>query len=209
MKKLFKLFMIYVIGRVNWTGLSYFITGKEYKLTNDDVKKLADYMLKERVVGISARNTHLSTLMATLGHFILTRRWLWVGHAFINVDDEQSDPFGMQIFESVGAGAIVSPFWKVILCDYVWLGKPKYVKESDWEKIHQVLLSQQGIVYDIFCNPRDASALNCVERVVLAILTVDPTALPSLSRMMEKYGNLTPQMVIECGDFEVCLEIKR
>lgn len=198
-----------IIARANWVGVVYFFTGKEYKLTDEDVKAIADLMLKDRVIGVSARTAHLSTWLATIGHFILTGRWLVAGHAFINVDDELTDPFGMKIFESNSAGAIISPFWKVILCDRVWLLKPKYVKEADWDKIHKVLLNQQGTAYDFFCNTKNVKELNCCERVVLAILTVDPTALPRLEWMTAEAGNLTPQMLIESGDFEICLEIRR
>lgn len=209
MEKLYNFFIIKIIGRIEFTSIKYLFTGRAVDMTAPDVKQVAMKLLMDRYVGLSYRKTHLTSFFISLVHFVLTGVWRKWSHAWINVDDEISDPLGMQIFESVGAGAIVSPFWDVIVVDAVVLLKPKFVKEQDWDKIHKVLLSQQGTAYDTRGRCKDISELNCVERVVVAILTVDSTALPNLKKMMDKKKQLTPQMLYDCGDFEICLEIRR
>lgn len=207
MRKIAAWFMFKIVGRLNWTGLKYFFTGREYNITTEQVETACNLLLEQRLVGLSYRATHFSSILIILGHFLLTGRWVKLCHAWINTDDEMKNPFGLKIYESISEGAIESPFWKVILCDGLVLLKPRWVKEENWDKINEVLKRQDGLPYDIFARYKDPSEINCCERVVRAILDVQPDALPALCHMMKRYGNLTPQMLLECGDFEVVYEV--
>ena len=208
-KFLYRFFALRLLARFNWTGIKYFFTGKEYNLTQTDIQNIVEVLLKDRVIGLNWKGSHFSSYPTLWAHWALTGEWSKWGHAWINVDDEKESGYRIKIYESVGKGGVVSPFWEVLNSDAVVLLRPKYVREDHWDEINLELEKSQGVPYDCYSNVNDQSEMNCVERVVKAILNVDSKALPGLTKMIEKHRVLTPQMFLSSGDFEEVLRIER
>lgn len=209
MKPLISYLMLNIVGRLNWTGVKYFFTGREFDLVDDDIEKVCDLLLSGRYVGLCWRKTHFTSYLIALGHLLLTGRWSAWSHCWINIDDEMENPFRMTIFESISEGSKKSRFWNVLNCDAVVLLKPKFLKESDWDEINLAMFNSIGLEYDVFCDEADGSKVNCVEWVVSKMLETDENSLPGTRALMEKTNSLTPQMLYESGDFEIALEIRR
>lgn len=208
-KKIYDFFMLRIVSGLNWTGLKYFLTGREYDLTDNDIERVCEFLLRDNFVGLTYRKTHFTSYPIVLAHWLVTGNWKLISHAWINVDKEEFDSSKIRIFESISKGTIVSPFWKVLNCDTVILLKPKHMTDYGWSKAMEYVQSKLGTKYDALCNEENDDELNCVELVVDAILNEMPWALPNLKVMIKKYKCLTPQMLLECGDFKICLEIRR
>lgn len=208
-KAIVNFFMLRVVSGLNFTGIKYFFTGREYDLTTKDIARACEFMLRDRFIGLSWKKTHISSYLIAFAHWLITGRWSFWAHAWINVDNEEFDSSKIKIFEAVAAGTIISPFWKVLNCDAILLLKPKNISEYSWDRAAEYLKNKLGAKYDIWDDFHDDKELNCVELVVEAILHAAPESLPNLQKMMRKYNRLTPQMIAECGDFKVCLQIRR
>lgn len=208
MRTIYYFFMLRIMSGLNWTGFKYFFFGREYDVTDEDIKTACNYLLTDRYVGLCFRDTHFSSYPITLAHWLLTGDWMKWSHAWINVDDMASDSKDLVIYESVAKGLIKSPFWKVLNCDAIVLLKPKYLANDEWYKVTEYLNKKLGTHYDAMLNEKNDDELDCIETVVNAILSANPKALPNISRMMKNYGQLTPQMALY-GDFTVALKIRR
>lgn len=205
---LFRYFMLVLIGRANWTGLKYFLVGREYDMKPAEVRAVCDHLLNERLIGLSYRSTHLTSYCILFIHWVVTGHWIKWSHAWINVDDESTDPLGLVIYEAVAEGVRKAMFWQVLLVDDVALFRPKNLTPEVWAQVSLNLQKDLGNKYDCHGNIKDHSEVNCIEEVVFAILHADPGALPNLVKMMEKRRILTPQMIEECGDFEKVVEFR-
>lgn len=200
--KAFRFFMLNIIGRINWTGLKYFLTNREFDLEPDQIKTMANMMLKGNYVGLSYRSTHFTSYCILFIHWKLTGRFVKWSHAWINVDDQQEDPFDLTIWEAVAEGVRKAKFWQVLCVDRGALGKPKFLSDDKWDEVSARLHADLGKAYDCKGDETDQTEANCIEEVVIAMLAADPHCLPGTTALMEKHRVLTPQMLIESGDFD-------
>lgn len=200
--------IIKLIGRVDFSSIKYFFTGTYYDLSKDDIKACALFLCENRCFGLLRRKTHLSSFFVSLSHWFLTGRWGYWSHVWANADDKEK-PLDLEIVEAIGKGVVKSSFWDVFSCDSICLLRPKKLSDDEWEKVNMVIHSFVGLGYDEFFNLKNANELSCVELLYAGIRSVNPMALPGLTRMIARYGNITPDMVYGCGDFEICIEIRR
>jgi hypothetical protein len=202
-------FLIIIIGRIDFSSFKYLFTGRSYNLLDKDIETAVLLLCSGRFCGLSRRNTHLSTLAVNISHFILTGKWRYWSHAWINADDYET-PLKLEISESISKGVIKSRFWNVFNCDGLVLLKPKYLSDDEWEKVNKYIDETfLGKGYDFLANLKKNDKVNCVELLFRVITKVNPCALPNTSRMIKKYKNLTPDMIYESGDFEIVYEVRR
>lgn len=199
-------------GKIHWEFLYKIKFGKHYKLTEEDHRRVKALLNPSYFIILTRRNTHLSTYLTCLGHFIKTGRWGFYSHALMNVDEGNArDDSDFKLLEAVGVGVKYSTFLEVFDCDSVVLLAPKNLDMTDWTKILDMYLKQEGKEYDCFLDLVDDTKVNCVESVRRAL-----QALPDYNEKFERFelmirtmGNLTPDLFYECPDFELILEIRR
>lgn len=208
-KSLISHIMLNIIGRMNWTGLKYFFTGREYDLRDEDITEIVRAMKSQRLIGLSYRETHFTSYCINTIYFFLSGRLREFSHAWLGPRPFE-DSLDLRIIESVAEGVRSAPFWKVLLVDAVALLKPKYFHPDKWAELDIEAEKDVGhIIYDIYGRYMDPSERNCIEQVVFRMLHSDPDCLPGTTALMKKYKQLTPQMIYDSGDFEVILEIRR
>jgi hypothetical protein len=115
----------------------------------------------------------------------------------------------IQILEAVGQGVKFSEFWDVLNCDSIVLLKPKNYTEDEFDWAMRHAKAYIGRPYDNVFNIHSDKNLSCVEYVYRSLLNADPSGLPGLVEWVDRTNNLTPDMIYECGDFDVELEIRR
>ena len=211
---LFDRFVNFFIGRINWNGIKYFLTGREYNLTDEDINKVIDLLVKERCIVLTRRNSHLTTYLINLAEFMLklkngsrfypARLGYW-SHVFTEISKDNR----LEIIESIGIGVVKSNYYRAFNVDSICVLKPKYMNDEEMEFANDLAVKYIGALYDTGFNLNDDIRLSCAELVFRSISRTKPYALPGLNTMIKRLGNLTPQMFYECGDFEVLLEIRR
>lgn len=216
--KIYDWFVNQFIGRIEWSSLKYFFTGRYYNLTSDDVRSALAKLSTGRYIILIRRNTHFTTYLIGTAHLLATLIWptkyrkahmgFW-SHACLHLEDESLREIDLQIIEAVGQGVKISEFWDVLNCDSICLLKPKNYSEDEFEKVIAWARTLIGRPYDNVFNIKDDKEISCVEAAYSSLLAADPKGLPSLSEWVDRVNNLTPDMIYECGDFDVELEIRR
>lgn len=210
-KKIWAIF-ISNFGQIKWECLTEFFYGSYFSLTPYDHQDIIDTLEKGNYVILTRRNSHMSTYLCNLAHWKLTGRWGYYSHACINVEAATDNLFdSVKILESIGSGVRVSSFMQVFDCDAVCILRPKLPENLDWESAVEAGLKKLGSKYDNFFNLDDSCELSCVEIVLYCIkdLANYEKIFHGLMAMIGLQKNLTPDMYLESGSFEVVLEIKR
>ena len=203
-----------VISAISWMRIySLFNGGRGYNLTDHDHEILKHYLAGSYYIILINRKTHLTTYLLGSLSFLKTGQWPKYSHALMNADafEEVEDWDKFKFIEATSIGVHFSKFMEVFNCDSVCLLKPKSLTHSEWNDVIDGLLEQNGKQYDDLFDLSDTSYVSCVE-LVLDALRKDPdynNDFAQLEAMINKVGNLTPQMYRDCSDFEVVLEIRR
>lgn len=211
---LYDRFVNFVIGRINWTGVKYLMTGREYNLTDDDIDQVYKLLIDHRCIVLTRRNTHLTTYLIGLSDFFLRLRRsrsmypLKMGY-WAHIFTELSTGHELKIVESIGKGVVKSNFYRALNVDSICVLKPKYLSEEEMETANELAVKYIGALYDTCFNINDDSRLSCAELVYRSLSRTKPYGIPGLNTMIRRLGNLTPQMFYDCGDFEILLEIRR
>lgn len=200
---------------IEWTALkSKLRSGKPgYNLSEQDWETIKQHLADGYYIILTRRKTHLTTYSIMLMDWIKTGRVPEYAHALMNLDlVDAPDAFEQfKLMEATSKGVHYSPFHAVFDCDYVCLLQPLNVNASEWDAVMSGLATQLGKQYDNLFDIKDNSRVSCVE-MVLDSLRASPNYeqdFKNLELMMEIVGNLTPQMLRDCPDFKVVLEIKR
>lgn len=210
-----------IISRVSWVGLRYFFTGTEYYLTDEDKEKAADLLKSGNYIILTWRGTHLTSYLISLAHFLLglfrfikskfkgpKPKWAKVAHVGLSVYPQVGKY--IKIAEFISKGGVISSFENVFNCDRAVLLRVKGWTQFDFEDCVQEALRniERKLAYDNFFNLSDDSKMSCVE-LVWDALKESPrySELKDLCRLIDEYGNLDPQMILDCEDFEICLKL--
>lgn len=154
------------------------------------------------------RKTHFTTYLIGFSNLILNRKFGYWSHAFLHVEDGTQD-HDIEILEAVGSGVKTSDWWDVLDCDAVVLLKPKNYTEDQLENTIKYARSLIGTPYDNFFDLKSIKALSCVEYAFTSLLHENVDGLPLLTSWVKRVNNLTPDMLYECGDFDIILEVRR
>lgn len=197
-----------MLGYVHWGGLRKLITGKDHNVTIID-KDLAWSILAVRnVIILTYSRSHLSSWASRLAHTLLTGKKAQYSHALLNVE-----PNGVifELIEAISKGVVISSFGEVFSCDGFCILVPRRYVQSQYDGAVWDFRKEIGKPYDDYFKLNDDKARSCIELVFskLEKLPEWQEKMPVLDYMIKEEKNLTPQMLRDCPDFEVLLEVRR
>jgi hypothetical protein len=141
--------------------------------------------------------------------WVKTGIWANYTHVLMNCDSI-TDPADRQSFkfvEATATGVHYSTFDEIFACDSVCLLTPMNIDNTEWTKIIDALLKQQGKPYDDLFDLSDDTHVSCVELVLNALKAVNyKEEFSNLDELITKEKNLVPQMYRICTDFVVKYE---
>lgn len=190
------------VGTIHWSPKNTLTIDQQ-----DDIRKL---LIGNYYIMLSRRNNHLSTYFISLGNFLLSGKWSYWSHAFMNAEDKVISDEDFRIVEAVGVGVEYTPFDKVFDCNSVVLLKPRCMLVEDWTAVLDKAKTEIGKPYDNLFDLKNDQALSCVE-LVRTSLMAEPdyaTNFSNFEALIKKRKNLTPQMFYDCLDFVVVYEVR-
>lgn len=182
---------------------------RRYKITAADKDQLASILSTGYYVILTSNPSHLSSVIVSLLGWIKTGKYSKYTHALMNCDNI-TDPSQRDDFKFVEAdvkGVIYTTFDNVFACDHVCLLTPTDISNTEWTRVIDELISNVGKPYDDLFNLTDNSRLSCVEVVLNALKAANyEEEFEDLARLIERSGNLVPQMYRDCSDFKIKYE---
>lgn len=190
------------VGTIHWSPKNTLTIDQQ-----DDIRKL---LIGNYYIMLSRRNNHLSTYFISLGNFLLSGKWSYWSHAFMNAEDKVISDEDFRIVEAVGVGVEYTPFDKVFDCNSVVLLKPRCMLVEDWTAVLDKAKTEIGKPYDNLFDLKNDQALSCVELVRTSLMAEPDYAknFANFEALIKKRKNLTPQMFYDCLDFVVVYEVR-
>jgi hypothetical protein len=179
-------------------------------LTPDEKKQLIEMLAKDYYIILTGNNYYASSIAVKLFTRIKTGKWTKYSHVFMNCDyvDSPEDVFDFKFMEATSKGVHYSRFDEVFDCETICLLSPKNMSKTEWTKVIDKLVENNGKPYDDLFQLADDSRLSCVELVRNALKgdgQYDQN-FSNLEYMIQKDGNLLPQMFKDCPDFLISYE---
>lgn len=224
MKKVIDFVSRYILSPFSWTRLKFLLTGREYDLTATDREYLRKMCDQGVFIWVTRRETHLTTHLITFSDWALgLLAWLRRGrkgerpklgfyaHAFLNTENDT-------FIEAVSEGVIESYFDNIFNVDAVAALAPKHLTLIEWhmfsKKFVEVATSKKGAQYDTVFDLKDATKVSCIELIRLSLqhcMSDDDYLLRfgNFEALIKDKRNLTPQMLRDCSDFEIVIEMRR
>ena len=176
-------------------------------LTESDVNHLRDEFKDHYYIILSRRSNYLSTFFIGLGTFLVTGKWGRYTHALMNLEDVVHSDSDYRFIEATGEGTHYEGLAGVLSeVDAVALLLPKNVTKEEWTECLDNAKTYLGTPYDNLFNVYQSNEINCCElvRVALQALPDYSTRFAKFEEMIVNSGKkLTPQMYLECEDFEI------
>lgn len=213
-----------LISPCSWTRIKFLLTGREYDLTSRDREMLRDYCHLGVYIWVTRRETHLTTYLITISDYLLELmayyrngrvgrkpRLGYYSHAFLNADKNT-------FVEAIAKGVIQSLFDDVFNVDAVAALAPSGLSVIEWgmysKKFVEVAKGKIGSRYDTVFNLKDETELSCIELIRMSLRHCMTDAdyklrFKRFEDLITERKNLTPDMIRNCPDFEVVLEMRR
>lgn len=194
--------------------LVYLIAAAKFKnrspLSPEERQYLINLFASGYYIILTENKYNLSSFVIKLLTLAQTGKWSRYTHALMNCDNMISpdDVSKFKFMEATEVGTRFIDFDTAFDCNNVCILSPKNITNEQWTKIIDRLIEQDGKLYDDLFDLSDQTKLSCVELVRAALQAVDSYEknFVDLERLIDYYGNLTPQMFRECSDFEVIWE---
>lgn len=203
-------FFVLGLGKIHWPSKTM--------ISAADQDTIRGMIKKDYYVVLTRRKNHLSTYFTNFADWFLSGKWGYWAHALMNLEDEvKSDAdFRLakfdtrELIEATGSGVHVTPFEQVFDVHSVALLVPKNIEPARWTELVDLARAQIGKPYDSLFNILDDSSLSCVEfvRRVLQGLPDYQEKFAAFEALIKKNKNLSPQMIYDCGDFDVVFEAR-
>ena len=208
--------LVKFIGRMNWT--------LKNGITPEEELKIKSLLAKDYYVVLTRNKAHLAAYAISFGDFLTTGKFGYWAHGLMNFEDtvktcddfrlvdatQDGDDDDFTLIQSTGPGVAYATFPEVFTCSSAVLLKPKNMPIEDWTLILDKAKTEIGKPYDTLYDMSQDLKLSCVELVRQALMA-DPTYYTNFAKfeaMVQKYKRITPQMLYDCGDFEVAYEVK-
>jgi hypothetical protein len=195
---------------VTWVGSISWKTDKV--LTETEIETVRGMLVDSYYIVLTRQNGHLSTYAIAIAHWIQTRRRGYYSHVLMNTEDEVRSDADFRMIEATRSGVHYSTFAQVFngQCGSVALLKPKSLTLDHWAQIMDQAKGYLGRPYDTLFDLTSDSALSCVELIRGALRGLDDyqTRFRSFEKMVSENPKPTPQMFLECEDFEVVYEVR-
>lgn len=186
-----------LIGKIEWKPKPY--------IDKEQTTRIRELLSEDYYVILTRKNHHLSTYATNLGHFFLTGRWGFWGHALMNLEDEVSTKKDFRLIEAIAEGVTYSNFDEVFKVHHAVLMIPRGITLEEWTAALDFVRTTLGTPYDTLFDISKANRINCVELVYLALNTL-PNAhqrFPIFFDLVKNKKKITPDMFIECEEFIV------
>lgn len=201
---------------VNWAAK---ISWKQkHPITPIDKENLARLLTKDYYIIATRRGNFLTTYFIGIANFFLSGKFGYYSHVLMNLEDEVKGHADFKFVEALGNGTQYST-WTEVFGDFtganspdaVALIKPKCLSVEDWTAVLDGARAQVGKPYDTLFDLKDDKAISCVELIRLALKQTKDYErnFANFEKLIAKRKNLTPQMFLECKDFEIYYEIRR
>lgn len=211
LKSAWKYLSLQVIGRVQWNDLrARFNGGVYWDLTVAEQAKIRELLAIGYYVILTRRKTHLTTYLIAIGTWIKTGSLGYWAHGLMNLEEDVESDADFRLMEATGLGVHYSPFDQVFDCDSAALLRPKGFSIEDWARTLDKLKMQLGKPYDTLYDISRDSALSCVELIRLALQASENYAqnFKRFEALVNKGKIVTPQMLYDCGEFEIVYEVR-
>ena len=223
MRKTIDFVSLKLISPCNWTRIKFLLTGREYDLTSRDRESLREMCELGVYIWVTRRETHLTTYLITISDYLLGLLSYYKGmtkvkpklgyysHAFLNADKNT-------FVEAIAKGVIQSLFDDVFNVDAVAALAPSGLTLVEWKmyskKFVEVAKGKIGSKYDTVFNLNDDAEVSCIELIRMSLrhcMTDSDYQLRfrKFEDLIIQRRNLTPDMIRNCPDFEVVLEMRR
>jgi hypothetical protein len=186
--------------------------GVYYRLTEGDHDSIRQLLRDSYFIILTRRKSHLTTYLIALVSLFVDRKFAHYTHALMNVEGDLDGHLGYKLIEATGEGVHYSTFMQVFDCDSVVMLTPKGMTPAEWTIVMDTVKSDLGKEYDDFFDITSNKSVSCVELVYWGLMSVPDSEnrFPNLLTLIRERGNdLTPQMLLDCGDLDVTLEIRR
>lgn len=196
-------YVVTIIGKVSWQ--------QKHEISLESKIELQSKLTDHYYIIATRRGNHLSTFFIGLANFVLTFKWGYFSHVLMNLEDEVNTIKDFRFIEATGTGVNYSTFDNVFAgVDAVALLKPKVLSLKEWTKAMDKAKMQLGKPYDTLFDLKNDTQLSCVEliRVAMSALPDYDTNFAHFEELINKSKNLTPQMFLQCDDFEIVYLIK-
>lgn len=199
-----QIWFIQLAAKVHWK--------QKDSLTKNDDAKLKEMFEKDYYIIATRRSNYLTTFFISIGHFFLTGKWGFYSHVLMNLEDTVKTDDDYMFIEATGAGTHYSGYKDVFnKVDAVALVKPKNISIEDWTKALDKLKVYLGRPYDNLFDLKSNLEINCVELIRLALEETPNYSqnFAEFEKLVAKKKKLTPDMFVQCPDFEIVYRIKR
>lgn len=199
-----QIWIIELLAKIHWK--------QTRPLTEDDDAMLKEKFAKDYYIIASRRGNYLTTFFISFGNFLLTGKWGFYSHVSMNLEDEVTSDSDFRFIEATGKGTHYSTYREVFhKVDAVALIKPKNMPLSEWTDALDKIKIYLGRPYDNLFDLKNALEINCVELIRLALENTPNyhTRFAEFEKMIAKKKTLTPDMFVECSDFEIIYRIRK
>lgn len=198
-------FFLKVISPISWEPLTAKIKGRPFALTLRQFDEVVQIWETMHTITLTRRKSHLTTYLIQIGHFIVTGKWsMYWAHALFND--------GPIAIEAIGKGVVKNLPKDVLNVDGVAVLIPKHIHLVSWEMIMDEARRhvEAGTKYDNLFDAASDKKVSCIELIYDALKEVENhrEIWPNFFDLVEREGNVTPQMLYDCGDFEVIYEVR-
>lgn len=192
--------------------VAVFNRGMYFSLREDDHDTLRALLKDNYYIILTRRKSHLTTYLIALVSYLVDRKFAHYTHALMNVEGDLAGHLGFKLIEATGKGVHYSSFMSVFDCDSVVLLTPRGLTPTEWTAVLDKAKSDLGKEYDDFFDILSDRSVSCVELVYWGLMSLPDAEVrfPSLLKLIrDRRNNLTPQMLLDCGDLDVALEYRR
>lgn len=199
-----QIWFIELMAKIHWH--------RDSKLSEVDKTILKGKLASDYYIIATRRSNYLTTFLISFGNFFLTGKWGTYSHVLMNLEDAVQDENDYRFIEATGLGTHFSTFGAVFdPVDAVALIKPKNMTLAEWTEALDKAKTYLGRPYDNLFNLRNDLEINCVELIRLALEGIPGYAdkFAEFEKLVAKKKKLTPDMFVECSDFEVVYTIRR
>lgn len=198
-------FFVKVISPISWEFLTKLIKGRPFALTTSQHNEVVQIWSAMNTITLTRRNSHLTTYLIAIGHFLVTGRFkMYWAHALFND--------GTEAIEAIGKGVVRNPSSKVLDVDGVAVLIPKHLHLISWQMILEEARRhvEEGTQYDNLFDAMNDNEVSCIELIYDALKEIENhrELWPNFFGLVEREGNVTPQMLYDSGDFEVIYEVR-
>lgn len=181
-------------------------------LTLEDNALLKEKFAKDYYIIATRKGSYLTTFFIALGNFFLTGKWGFYSHVLMNLEDAVKTDDDFRFIEATSYGTHFSTYPSVFdSVDAVALIKPRHMALAEWTAALDSAKIYLGRPYDNLFDLKNDLEINCVELIRLALQGTDnyATNFSEFEKLILQKKTLTPDMFVNCSDFDVVFVIMR